>query len=179
MGNLKKSFEKEIAPALLKDLGLKNPMATPKLNKIVLNIGLKEGISDPKVISTVSEQVATITGQKPKVAKAKKAIAAFKLRKGDPIGLMVTLRGKRMYDFIEKLIYIVLPRVRDFHGVPIDAFDGHGNYSLGIKEQIVFPEIDYAKIDKTRSLEITICTTSKNDEGGRKLLTALGLPFQK
>ena len=149
-----------------------------KIIKTVINVGVKE-LSDKKVLEAVMEQIGLITGQKPATRKAKKSIAAFKLREGQPIGVMVTLRGKRMKEFLEKLVNIVLPRVRDFHGVPLSGFDGHGNYSLGFKEQIVFPEIDYSKIDKIRGLEVTIVTDAENDEEGIELLKELGMPFQK
>ncbi len=149
-----------------------------KIIKTVINVGVKD-LSDKKVFEAVMEQIGTIAGQKPATRKAKKSIAAFKLREGQPIGVMVTLRGKRMKEFLEKLVNIVLPRVRDFHGVPLSGFDGHGNYSLGFKEQIVFPEIDYSKIDKIRGLEVTIVTDAENDEEGIKLLKELGMPFQK
>ena len=156
-----------------------NIMAKPKLEKIVINVGIKEAIADKKVLEKAIEQLGIITGQKPIITKAKKAIATFKLREGDEIGLKVTLRGKKMQDFFIKLVAIVLPRVRDFRGVSLKSFDGKGNYSLGFKEQIVFPEIDYGKIDRIRGLEITICTTAKNDEDGKNLLQELGMPFKK
>lgn len=149
-----------------------------KIIKTVINVGVKE-LSDKKVLEAVMEQIGAIAGQKPSLRKAKKSIAAFKLREGQPIGIMVTLRGKRMKEFLQKLVNIVLPRVRDFHGVPLSGFDGHGNYSLGFKEQIVFPEIDYSKIDKIRGLEVTIVTDAENDEEGLALLKELGMPFAK
>lgn len=156
-----------------------NPMAKPRLIKIVLNVGVKEALTDKKALETVSADLATITGQKPAVRLAKKSIAAFKLRQGQPVGMMVTLRGIRMRAFLQKLVTIVLPRVRDFHGVPLSGFDGKGNYTLGVKEQIVFPEIDYGKVDKIRGLEITIVTTAHNNDEGKALLTELGMPFAK
>lgn len=149
-----------------------------KIIKTVINVGVKEAF-DKKVLGAVMEQIGIIAGQKPAVRNAKKSIAAFKLREGQPIGVMVTLRGKRMREFLQKLVTIVLPRVRDFHGVPSSGFDGHGNYSLGFSEQIVFPEIEYGKIDKIRGLEVTIVTSAKNDEEGLALLKELGMPFQK
>lgn len=149
-----------------------------KIIKIVINVGVKE-LSDKKVLDAVMEQIGAIAGQKPAVRVAKKSIAAFKLREGQPIGVMVTLRGKKMREFLQKLVTIVLPRVRDFHGVPLSGFDGHGNYSLGFAEQIVFPEIEYGKIDKIRGLEVTIVTSAKNNEEGLILLKELGMPFQK
>lgn len=158
---------------------MENPMAKPKLKKIVINIGLKEALADKKILELWALQLALISGQKPIVTRARKAIAAFKLRKGDPIGLKVTLRQKRMNDFFKKLVGIVLPRVRDFKGVSLGGFDGFGNYSLGIKEMIVFPEIDFGKIEKQKGLEITIVTTAKNKEEAKELLESLGMPFQK
>lgn len=169
----------EINQKLKEELGLKNIMAVPRLIKIVVSVGLKEALTDKKVLDTVSEQLTTITGQKPAVRKSKKSIAAFKLRAGEPIGLAVTLRGQRMSDFLEKLNTIVFPRVRDFHGISLKSFDGKGNYSVGFSEQIVFPEIDYGKIDKIRGLEVTIVTNAKDDSKGLALLKALGLPFKK
>lgn len=154
-------------------------MQVPRLNKIVLNIGLGEAIQNPKAMESAEKDLTAIAGQHPVVTKAKKAIAAFKLRPGLAIGMMVTLRGQRMYDFYDKLVNIVLPRIRDFQGVSPDSFDGHGNYALGFREQVVFPEIDYDKIDKLRGLEIVIVTTATSDEEGRELLRSLGMPFQK
>lgn len=157
----------------------KNIMAIPKLMKIVVNVGAKEALDDKKVLDKIVEELTLITGQKPMIRLAKKSIAAFKLREGQAVGVSVTLRGQKMKDFISKLIGIVLPRVRDFHGVSLSSFDGHGNYTLGFKEQIVFPEIDYGKIDKIRGLEAVIVTSAKNDEEGKALLTELGMPFGK
>ena len=157
----------------------KNIMAIPKLMKIVVNVGAKEALDDKKVLDKIAEELTLITGQKPMIRLAKKSIAAFKLREGQAVGVSVTLRGQKMKDFIAKLIGIVLPRVRDFHGVSLSSFDGHGNYTLGFKEQIVFPEIDYGKIDKIRGLEAVIVTSAKNDEEGKVLLTELGMPFGK
>lgn len=156
-----------------------NPMAKPRLIKVVLNVGVKEALTDKKVLDIVSSDLSAITGQKPAVRVAKKSIANFKLRAGQPVGVMVTLRGKKMMDFLQKLVGIVLPRVRDFHGVPVSGLDGQGNYTLGLAEQIVFPEIDYGKIDKIRGLEIAIVTTAKNNEDGMALLKELGMPFEK
>lgn len=150
-----------------------------KIMKLVVNIGIGEAIGDKKVIEKASSDLMVITGQKPKVAQAKISVSSFKIRKGDPIGLVVTLRGQRMQDFLKKLVSIVLPRLRDFQGVPTTSFDGHGNYSLGISEQIVFPEIDYAKVDKARGLEITIVTNTESDDKARKLLEKIGMPFAK
>lgn len=156
-----------------------NPMEKQRLLKVVLNVGVKEALDDKKVLDVVSSELAQIAGQKPAIKLAKKSIAAFKLREGAPIGVMTTLRGKRMRDFLDKLFKIVLPRVRDFHGVSLSGFDGQGNYTLGIKEQIVFPEIDYGKIDKIRGLEVTIVTTARNNDDAMALLKELGMPFEK
>lgn len=179
MNTLQEKFIKEIAKKLQEELGIKNPNALPMLSKIVINMGVKDALSDKKNIEKEAEVLAQIAGQKPKVMKAKKSIAAFKLREGDQIALMVTLRGKRMYDFYQKLTTIVFPRFRDFHGVKKESFDGHGNYTLGFVESAVFPEIDPSKIDRIQGLEISIVTTAKNDEHGYVLLKALGMPFKK
>jgi len=175
--NLEEQYQKEIAPKLMKELGYQNHLAVPRVLKIILNAGLKEAVSDKKVLENVSAQLAAISGQKPKVTRAKRAIAGFKIRAGDAVGLAVVLRKKRMYNFLEKLIKIILPRIRDFRGLSPEAFDGQGNYTLGIAEQIVFPEIDFSKIDKIRGLEVVIVTTAKNDQEGKKLLEFLGAPF--
>jgi len=172
-------YQDNIAPSLQKELGITNVMAIPKLSKITLNVGAKEALTDKKVLDIICEQLGQIAGQKAVVTKAKKSIATFKLRAGDSVGAMVTLRGKRMYDFLEKLISIALPRVKDFRGISLKAFDGHGNYSLGIREQIVFVEIDHGKIDKIRPMQVVITTTARNDKEGRALLTAFGMPFEK
>lgn len=179
MSGLLNTYKKEIVPKLQKELGIKNPMAVPRLLKITINVGMKEALTDKKVSEKVIEQISNIAGQKAVLKRAKKAIAAFKLRIGDPIGVMVTLRGKKMYDFWERLVNLVLPRVRDFRGLSLKSFDGKGNYSLGFSEQIVFSEIEYDKIDKIRGLEVNITTSSKNDEQGKKLLELLGMPFEK
>jgi large subunit ribosomal protein L5 len=179
MNDIIKKYNAEILPKLQGELAIKNPMAAPKLLKITLNVGMKEALSDKKVAEKVIEQISLIAGQKAVLKRAKKAIAGFKLRIGDPIGVMVTLRGKKMYDFWERLVKLVLPRVRDFRGVSKKSFDGKGNYSLGFSEQIVFPEIEYDKIDKIRGLEVNITTSAHNDEQGRKLLELLGMPFEK
>jgi large subunit ribosomal protein L5 len=179
MARLKERYKNEIAPLLIKKYGYKNVMETPRVVKIVLNIGMGESLANAKAMEGAEKDLSTIAGQHPVVTKAKKSIAAFKLRAGVPIGMMVTLRDKRMYEFLDKLVSVVLPRIRDFQGIPRDAFDGQGNYTLGMKEQIVFPEIEYDKVDKTRGLEITIVTTAKTDEDGRRLLEAIGMPFKK
>jgi large subunit ribosomal protein L5 len=176
---LKEKYLTELVPQLKTTLGYTNVMQLPELEKIVLNIGLGEAIQDSKALEAAEKDLSTISGQHPVITKAKKSIAPFKLRAGMPIGMMVTLRGKRMYDFFDKLVNIVLPRFRDFRGVSRDSFDGRGNYSLGIKEQIVFPEIDYDKIDKVRGFEVTIVTTAKNDDEARTLLELMGMPFRR
>lgn len=177
--NLKQKYDQELKKNLQEELKLENVMAVPRLSKIVINVGVKEAVDDKKVLESVSEQIAVISGQKPSIRVSKKSIANFKLREGMPIGVSVTLRGKRMFEFLEKLVKIVFPRVRDFRGVSLTSFDGKGNYSLGFSEQIVFPEIDYSKIDKIRGLEITMTTTAKNDSEGMALLRSLGMPFEK
>jgi large subunit ribosomal protein L5 len=175
---LKERFEKEIRPALMKELGQSNPMQAPRLEKIVVNMGLGEAINNGKIIDASVAQLSAITGQKPVVTKARKSIANFKLRQGQSIGAMVTLRGDRMYEFFDRLVSIALPRVRDFKGVSPKAFDGKGNYTLGIREQIIFPEINYDQVEKIKGLNITVVTTARDDEGGRVLLRLLGMPFR-
>ena len=179
MSRLKEKYAKEIVPQLMGEFGYKNVMQVPKLRKIVLNIGLGEATQNPKALEAAENDLAAISGQHPVITRAKKSIASFKLRAGMPIGMMVTLRGRRMYDFFDKLVNVVLARIRDFQGVSRDSFDGEGNYTLGIKEQIVFPEIDYDKVDKLRGLEVTIVTTAASDEEGRSLLESLGMPFRR
>ena len=179
MSRIKEKHKKETVPELMSKFGYKNVMQVPKLSKIVLNMGMGESIQNPKAMEAAEKDLISIAGQKPVITKAKRSVAAFKLRAGVPIGMMVTLRGTRMYDFYDRLVSIVLPRIRDFQGVPRESFDGQGNYALGIKEQVVFPEIDYDKVDKLRGLEIVIVTTAKNDEEGRELLRSLGMPFAK
>jgi large subunit ribosomal protein L5 len=176
---LQEKYNKEIAKSLQAELKIKNPLAIPKLTKIIINMGVKDAISDKKNMEKGAEILALIAGQKPKVMKAKKSIAAFKLREGEQIALMVTLRGKRMYDFYQKLTNIVFPRFRDFHGVKKESFDGHGNYTLGFAECTVFPEIDPSKIDKIQGFEIAIVTSAKDNNSGFALLKALGMPFRK
>jgi large subunit ribosomal protein L5 len=176
---MEEKYLTEVAPQLKARLGYDNIMQLPKLRKIVLNIGLGEATQEPKALEAADKDLATISGQHPVTTRAKKSISAFKLRTGVPIGMMVTLRGKRMYDFFDKLVNVVLPRFRDFRGVSRDSFDGRGNYSLGMKEQIVFPEIDYDKVDKIRGLEVTIVTTAKNDDEARTLLELMGMPFRR
>lgn len=177
--NLKQKYYEEVVPKLKEELKISNVMALPRLTKITVNVGVKEALDDKKVLDAVSSQIAAITGQKPVIRLAKKSIAAFKLREGQPIAVSVVLRSQRMYDFLEKLITIVFPRVRDFHGLSKKSFDGQGNYSFGFAEQTVFPEIEYSQIDKIRGLEVTVTTTAKDDVCGVALLTGLGVPFTK
>ncbi len=179
MGALREYYENECVPALKEEFGFENAMEIPKLEKIVLNMGLGEAVQNPKIIEGAVNELTKIAGQKAVVTKAKKSIATYKLREGMPIGCRVTLRGEKMYDFFSKLVNISLPRVRDFRGLSPKGFDGRGNYSMGIKEQIIFPEIDYDKIDKIKGLNITIVTTAQTDEGGRSLLKKMGMPFRK
>ena len=178
MSQLKNIYEKEVVPKLMETFKYKNIMQVPALDKIILNMGLGEAIQNIKVLDSAAEELKAIAGQKPVITRAKKSIAAFKLREGMPIGCMVTLRRQRMYDFYYKLVNIALARVRDFRGVSDKAFDGRGNYSLGIKEHIIFPEIDYDKIDKIKGLNISIVTTARTDEEGRQLLGLMGMPFK-
>jgi len=178
MSTLKDYYENEIVPQLIETFQYKNRMQVPKLDKVILNMGLGEAIQNIKILDSAVEELKLISGQKPVITRAKKSIAAFKLRTGMPIGCMVTLRRNRMYDFINKLVNIALPRVRDFRGVPTKAMDGHGNYSLGIKEHIIFPEIDYDKIDKIKGMNITVVTTAETDEEGKELLRLMGMPFR-
>lgn len=176
---LKERYQKEIIPALMRSLKLKNIMEVPRLERIVINIGVGEALDNPKALDAAVADLSIITGQKPIITKARKSIANFKLREGRSIGVKVTLRGDRMWAFYDRLVNIALPRVRDFRGVSPNSFDGRGNYTLGLREQLVFPEIDYDKIDKLRGMEITIVTTAKTDEAGRQLLDLLGMPFRK
>jgi large subunit ribosomal protein L5 len=176
---LKEKYVKEIAPALAKEFGYQNPMSIPKLEKIVINMGLGEAIQNAKILDSAVNDLMTIAGQKPVVTKAKKSIAAFKLRTGMPIAAQVTLRGDRMYEFLDRLVNLALPRVRDFKGVSADAFDGRGNYTMGIREHLIFPEADYGKIEKVKGMNVTIVTNAKSDEEARELLTNLGMPFRK
>jgi large subunit ribosomal protein L5 len=176
---LEEKYLTEVAPQLKARLGYTNMMQLPRLKKIVINVGLGEATQEPKALEAAEKDITTISGQHPVTTRAKKSISAFKLRAGVPIGMMVTLRGRRMYDFFDKLVNVVLPRFRDFRGVSRDSFDGRGNYSLGMKEQIVFPEIEYDKVEKIRGLEVTIVTTAKNDDEARTLLELMGMPFRK
>lgn len=178
MARLRDKYKNEVAPALAKEFDIKNPMAIPRLEKIVINMGVGEAIANSKLLDSAVEELRQITGQQPVITKAKKSIAAFKLREGMRIGVMVTLRGDRMYEFLDRLISVALPRVRDFRGISAKSFDGRGNYTLGVKEQLIFPEIDFNKVDKTRGLNISIVSSSENDEQGRSLLKSLGMPFR-
>lgn len=179
MARVKDRYRDEMVPTLMEDFGYKNVMQVPKLTKIVINIGLGEAVANARAIDAAVGDLTAITGQKPVVTRAKKSIAAYKLRAGMPIGAMVTLRGVKMYEFIDRLTSVTLPRIRDFRGVSPNSFDGRGNYTLGLREQLAFPEIDYDKIDKTRGLEMSFVTTARNDEEGRRLLTLLGMPFAR
>lgn len=179
MSRLLERYRKEVLPQLVADFGFQNPMQAPRLEKVVLSIGMGEAIKNPKALEAAQKDLETISGQKPVVTRARRSIAAFKLRTGMPIGLMVTLRGKRMYYFLDKLMNAVLPRIRDFQGVPQSSFDGQGNYSLGLREQVIFPEVDYDKIDRIRGLEVSVITSATTDEEGRRLLELLGMPFQR
>ena len=179
MSRLKERYKKEVIPSLMEHYGYKNIMQVPRLDKIVFNIGLGEAIQNAKALESGESDLAAISGQHPVITRAKKSIAAFRLRTGMPIGLKVTIRGERMYDFFDKLVNSVLSRIREFQGVSRDAFDGHGNYTLGLKEQITFPELDYDKIDKIRGLELSIITTAKTDDEGIHLLEELGMPFSR
>ena len=176
---LKDKYVKDVVPALKKEFGYKNIMAVPKVQKVVVNMGLGEATSNAKIVDTGADELARITGQKPVVRRAKKSIAAFKVRKGMPIGTMVTLRGERMWEFLDRLMNIALPRVRDFKGVSPKGFDGRGNYTLGLRDQLLFPEIDYMKVDKARGMNVSVVTSAKTDEEARKLLQFIGMPFRQ
>jgi large subunit ribosomal protein L5 len=179
MSRLQQHYREKVVPQLMKELGLKNPMQVPRIEKITVNMGVGEAVADKKLIDNAVGDLQKITGQKPLICKSKKAIATFKLRAGLPIGAKVTLRGARMYEFLDRLVTIALPRVRDFRGVPSRAFDGRGNYNFGVKEQIIFPEIQYDQVDKIRGMDITITTTATDDKAGRALLDAFNFPFRK
>ena len=179
MARLQDLYKKEVVPSLVKEFGYKNVNQVPRLEKVVVNMGLGEAVQDIKVIDKAMEELAMITGQRPIVTRARKSIAAFKVREGMPIGCKVTIRGVRMYEFLDRLINAVLPRVKDFRGISPKGFDGRGNYTLGLGEQVVFPEIDYDKVDKLRGMNITVVTTAKTDEEGRSFLSALGMPFRR
>jgi len=179
MNRLRDRYQKEVVPAMQKEFGYKNVMAVPKVEKVVVNMGLGEATSNAKLVDTGADELARITGQKPVTRRAKKSIAAFKVRKGMPIATMVTLRGERMWEFLDRLMNIALPRVRDFKGVSPRGFDGRGNYTLGLKDQLLFPEIDYMKVDKARGMNVSVVTTAKTDQEARKLLQFIGMPFRQ
>jgi large subunit ribosomal protein L5 len=179
VSRLKEKFVKEVTPALMSKFNYKSVMQVPQLDKIVINMGVGDAVANAKALDNAVEELSTITGQKPVVTRAKKSIAGFRLREGMPIGAKVTLRGERMYQFLDKLVSVSLPRVRDFRGVSKKSFDGRGNYTLGVKEQLIFPEIDYDKVSKVRGMDIVIVTTANTDEEARELLTQFGMPFQK
>ena len=179
MTRLKEKYQKEVVPALQKEFGYKNVMAVPRIEKVVVNMGLGEATANAKLIDTGADEVARITGQKPVTRRAKKSIAAFKVRKGMPIATMVTLRGERMWEFLDRLMSIALPRVRDFKGVSPRGFDGRGNYTLGLRDQLLFPEIDYMKVDKARGMNVSVVTTAKTDQEARKRLQFIGMPFRQ
>jgi len=176
---LKEKYQQEVVPALQKEFNYKNPMQVPTIHKVVVNIGMGEAIQNARAMDAAVSDLSVITGQRPVITRAKRSVAAFKLREGMQIGCMVTLRGERMYYFLDKLMNVALPRLRDFQGVSAEAFDGRGNYTLGLREQLVFPEIDYDKIDKVRGMEVSIVTTARTDEEGRRLLRLMGMPFKK
>jgi len=179
MSRVKERYQKEVVPTLMGEYGYKNVMQAPRLEKIVINIGLGEAIKNPRALEAAERDLAAISGQHPVISRAKRSISGFKVRAGMPIGMMVTLRGNRMYDFFDRLVNATLPRIRDFQGTPRNSFDGRGNYTLGIREQIIFPEIEYDKVDKIRGMEISIVTTGRTNEEGRRLLELLGMPFQR
>ena len=179
MSRLKERYTAEVAPALQKEFGYANVMAIPKITKVVINLGLGEATQNAKIVDVAADELMRIAGQKPVVTRAKKSIAQFRVRQGMPIGTMVTLRGERMFDFLDRLISMSLPRVRDFRGIPTKGFDGRGNYTLGLKDQLLFPEIDYMRVDKPRGMNITVVTTAKTDEESRRLLQLLGFPFRQ
>ncbi len=179
MSRLQDQYRQNFAPQLMKELGIKNVMAVPRMEKVVLNMGVGEGSQNIKVLEAAMDELARITGQKPAMRRAKKSIASFKIREGNPVGTSVTLRGQQMYEFMDRLFNIALPRVRDFRGASPKAFDGRGNYTLGLQDQLIFPEIDYSRVDKTRGMNVTFCTTAGNDQGARRLLELLGMPFRR
>ena len=179
VARLKERYRDDLQGQLQEELGLSNPMAVPRLLKIVVNVGVGRATQDIKELDRAVEELAAITGQKPSIRRARKSVASFRLREGMPIGAMVTLRGERMFEFLDRLISIVLPRVRDFRGVSRNAFDGRGNYTIGLKDQLIFPEVDYTQVDRVRGMNVTICTTAESDEPARALLQSLGIPFQQ
>ncbi|HEX9723746.1 MAG TPA: 50S ribosomal protein L5 [Vicinamibacteria bacterium] len=179
MSRLREHYRQSVISQLQKELGIKNIMAVPRMTKVVVNMGVGEGAANIKVLEAAMEELARITGQKPGMRRAKKSIASFKIREGNPVGTSVTLRGNRMYEFVDRLFNIALPRVRDFRGVPVRSFDGRGNFTLGLKDQLIFPEIDYSHVESTRGMNVTFCTSARNDQGARRLLELLGMPFRR
>ena len=179
MSRLEKTYHESIRPQLMKDLAITNIWAVPRMTKVVVNMGVGEASANIKLLDAAMNEMGAVTGQRPVMRRAKKSIAAFKIREGQPVGACVTLRGKRMYEFIDRLVNIALPRVRDFRGVPTKSFDGRGNYTMGLEDQLIFPEIDYAKVDQARGMNITFVTTSGNDEGAKRLLELMGMPFRR
>lgn len=177
MSLLLQKYNNEVRPALMQEFGLTNPFEVPRIQKVTINMGLGEAVQNPKVIDTAVGEIGLISGQRPVITRARRSVASFKLREGMPIGVMATLRGERMWEFLDRLVYVALPRVRDFKGVSDKAFDGHGNYTLGVREQIIFPEIEYDKVDKVRGMNITIVTSAPNDDQARALLRHIGMPF--
>lgn len=176
---LKERYVNEIRPALQQELGFDNPMRVPRIEKVVINIGMGEAVANAKALDSAAADLTTISGQKPVITRAKKSIANFKIRQGMPIGMMVTLRGERMYEFLDRFLNVALPRIRDFQGAPLNAFDGRGNYSMGVREQLIFPEIEYDRIDRIRGMQVTFVTTARNDQEARRLLDLTGVPFQR
>jgi len=179
MSRLEKQYQESIRPQLMKDLEIENVWAAPRMKKVVVNVGVGEASQNIKLLDSAMEELAAITGQRPTLRRARKSIAAFKLREGQPVGATVTLRGKRMYEFIDRLVNVALPRVRDFRGAPTKSFDGRGNYTMGLEDQLIFPEIDYSRVSQSRGMNITFVTTSRNDQGARRLLELLGMPFRR
>ena len=179
MSRLEKTYHETILPQLMKDLSISNIWAVPRMSKVVVNVGVGEASANIKLLDAAMNEIGAITGQRPVMRRAKKSIAAFKLREGQPVGACVTLRGRRMYEFIDRLVNIALPRVRDFRGVPTKSFDGRGNYTMGLEDQLIFPEIDYSRIDQTRGMNITFVTTANDDEGAKRLLELMGMPFRR
>ena len=179
MSRLEKTYQETIRPQLMKDLSITNVWAVPRVEKVIVNVGVGEASSNIKLLDAAMNEMGAITGQRPVMRRAKKSIAAFKIREGQPVGACVTLRGRRMYEFIDRLFNIALPRVRDFRGVPVKSFDGRGNYTMGLQDQLIFPEIDYSRVDQTRGMNITFVTSSRNDEGAKRLLELMGMPFRR
>ena len=176
---MKERYQQEILPALQREFGYQNVLQAPRMSKIVINIGMGEAVQNAKALDNATADLTAITGQKPVITRAKRSISNFKVRQGNPIGMMVTLRGERMYEFLDRFLNVALPRIRDFQGAPVNSFDGRGNYSIGVREQLIFPEIEYDKIDRIRGLQVTVVTTAKSDQEARRLLEMLGFPFQR